>query len=176
MNIRRLLGTVVKASAVSLAGLVALGVLGVSPAGAATMSSSGSIGTATIPQGVCRYLGAWNQLNIETAPPSIYARNNRPGAGNDSQWVRYQVFLEVNGKPVRASSYSGFAIAYDNSPAKFSGLTTFAAVPDGSRLLVGIEWWNSTTKLGELVYRVDSYIHYSNNVGPYGPMSSCARW
>lgn len=142
---------------------------------AATYWSSGSVGYATVPQGVCTYHNSWRRLDASIDPPAIYARNTT--AAQDWQWVRYRVFVvDAFGQTVQSSGYSAFVVAYDNVPATFSGRTTFTNVPDGSRIDLRIEWWSPTQQVGALAHRVDSYLHYSGMVGPFGNMSSCAKW
>lgn len=137
--------------------------------------STGSLGPATVPQGVCKYYPVWGRLDAAINPPTIYARNST--SARDAQWVRYRVFVvDGTGRTVRASNYSAFVLAYDNAPAAFSGATLFTNIPNNSKLDVRVEWWNSTSQVGALAFRVDSYQHYSGMVGPYGPISGCATW
>lgn len=137
--------------------------------------STGWLGSATIPQGVCKYYPVWNRLDASINPPAIYARNST--SARDAQWVRYRVFVvDGTGRSVQASNYSGFALAYDDAPASFSGTTLFTNVPNNSKLDIRIEWWNSTSQVGALAYRVDSYQHYSGMVGPSGPIGGCTKW
>ena len=155
-------------------GAIALSAIVVSPAAASTYWWTGNVGTATIPQGVCRYYSAWNRLDMAIDPPAIYARNNTVGAGNDSQWVRYRVFVvNSSGAAVQSSPYSGFAVAYDNSPARFSGATLFNGVPNNSRIDFRIEWWNSSSQVGALAHRVDRYVIHNGQPWPVGTYDSC---
>lgn len=155
---------------------VAVSTVGIgSSASAATYWSTGSLGSATVPQGVCKYYPVWGRLDAAIDAPTIFARNTT--AGQDAQWVRYRFYVvDGNGSTVQTSTYSAFALAYDNVPARFGGATLFTNIPNNSRLDVRIEWWNSTQQVGALAYRVESYKHYSGMVGPYGNLSSCAKW
>lgn len=143
-------------------------------ADAATYWSTGAVGSAQLPRGVCKFHNAWGRLDASINAPTIYARDYRAGGGNDWAWVRYRVFVvDSRGQTVQASSYSSWAVAYDNQPAALSGATTFQNVPNGARLDIRVEWWNSTSMVGALAFRVGHYNHYSGMVGPLGPMDSC---
>jgi hypothetical protein len=150
------------------------------PAGATLIASAGATGPSAVGRGSCEYLPVWGSLRTNVAPPAIYARNYRAGGGNDWQYVRYSVSLidAVSGAVVQQGGYSGTTVAWDNSPARFTGQTSFVANWRGNyRALFMIEWLDTTgrTILGRAYERVDSYTYYSNGAGPFSPGSTCAK-
>jgi hypothetical protein len=156
-SVRRMIAAALVVVVVAIAGTCSI-------ASAATYWSTGTLGSATIPNGVCKFNSAWGRLDAAIDPPSIYARNTTSAV--DAQWVRYQVYVvDARGVTVRSSGYSGFALAYDNRPAPFSGATKFENIPSGSKLDVRIEWWNSTQMVGALAFRVEGYTQITGTNG-----------
>ena len=162
--------------------LVAIAALvgSVSPAGATLISPSGAIGPSAVGQGKCEYLPVWGDLRISAAAPTIYARNYRAGGGNDWQYVRIAAALinTSTGTVVQQTGFSQATVAWDNVPARFSGQSSFRAGWRGNyRVMFTIEWLDGSarTVLGRAYQRVDSYLYYSNGVGPFSPVSSCAK-
>jgi hypothetical protein len=151
------------------------------PSHAVQYASGGQIGPSSVGQGACKYMrntvNGW--LQIETAPPTIYARNSWSGSGNDWQLVRYRAFLvnAYNGTVVASTGYSGNAWAGDNTPARFSGITTFSGDWRGNyRVEYRVEWLSSTgAVVGWAAHSFNSYRYFNQMIGPYGPISSCAK-
>jgi hypothetical protein len=167
---RNAVATVVAAVLVSM-------LLGAGPASAATYWSTGTVANASVPRGTCRYYDGWGRLDAMIAAPSVYAADLNHGAGNDAAYVRYRAFaVDRYGRTVQSSGYSGWAIAYDNKPATWSGTTVFQDVPNVTRIDIRIEWWAPNTMIGALAYRVTSYDHYVGQMGPMGPMESCGKY
>jgi hypothetical protein len=151
-----------------------------SPAGATVVWSSGATGYTTVSLGKCSYASVWRTLYTSAPPPTIYATNYRTGWGNDAQYVRYSVMLidYDSGVTLQSTGYSGIAVAWDNSPAQFSGSTSFSArAPGNYRVLFNIEWLDDSggTVLGRAYQRVDSYRYFEDRAGPFGPYRSCAH-
>ena len=145
------------------------------PTSAARLSSSGTIGYVGLPTGECTTYPAWNRLDVALATPTIYAPNVRAGAGNDSAWVRYQVYvIDGNRNLVRSSTASSWVAAYDNRAASFTGSKlTFTNIPNYSTVWIYVEWYG----YGSATYQLDTYQLYVKGLTyPYGPASSCAKY
>jgi hypothetical protein len=144
-------------------------------ASAGVVTQSGSIGYVGLPTGNCTHYPSWSRLDVTTQAPTIYAPNLRAGGGNDSAWVRYQVFVVDSSRTVRAeSTVSGWAAAYDNRAATFSGSAlTFTSIPNFSTVWMVVEWYG----MGSAVYKLDKYQNYVKGLTyPYGPTDSCAKY
>lgn len=179
-----------KASSVMLLVMTMVSMLGFSIAmpGTAAAGELGSGGWAkgpsSIGQGSCSYMPAWAVLRISAAPPNIYAANHVSGWGNEWQWVQYRALLRDynTGAIVASTPYTSLVKAYDNSPAQFSGVTTFDASWKGHYVLdYHIQWIDSRYSTpgavtGWSIQRFDNYAYYSNRTGPYGPISSCLKY
>jgi hypothetical protein len=151
-----------------------------SPAGATLISPSGATGPSAVHQGTCEYLPVWGDLRVTVGAPIVFARNNRSGYSNDWQYVRYSVSLidTASGAVVQKTGFTGATVAWDNSAARFAGQTSFRANWRGNyRAMFTIEWLDTAgrTVLGRAYQRVDSYVYYTNGVGPLSPVSSCAK-
>jgi hypothetical protein len=171
--------SVYRTLAATLAAL-ALVLIGASHASADITGGSGAVAGYSVPTGSCKYNGVNGTLTISVAPPQVYAKNVYAGANNDSAYIRYRVFaVDANtGNTIASSGYSGYGYATDVTPARFSGSTAFSQTWRGNyRLVIRIEWWNSTQLKGWLDERLTRYNYYNQyNAGPYGPMSSCAKF
>ena len=164
-----------------VAGLTAaLGAMAVlAPAAdAAPYAAGGTRGTHTIVRPTCRYFPTWNQVDLTASTPNIYAANLL--AGNESQPVRYRVFVVDlrTGQTVQSSAYSGVAIAWDYSPAVFSGAPATFRLPAGQnqyRIDYRIEWLRSDN-YGLSAWVADqatSYTYYIGQSYPYSPIDRC---
>ena len=158
------------------AACIAVGALA-APASAGQYWSNGPTGYVVQPTGICRYYNAWNRLDAQASPPSIYAPNRFAGSGNDAAWTRYQVVVvDRYGGFVQASTPSGWAASYDNQPATFSGApVTFTNIPEFSTVHLYVEWVGAGYSSSALI-RLDRHILYSGGSGPYGPVDSCSKW
>lgn len=140
--------------------------------------STGATGTSTTSVGYCRFYDYARDLGLTTPSPSIYARNNRYGAGNDWQWVRFRTHLQNRYTGAwSVVGWSEWAVAYDNSPARFSspnqGFQHLSSrYPHSYRLEVRIEWWNQTSMLGAVAHRISPY-RYSFGGGWSGYYDYC---
>lgn len=168
-------------AALAVIGALAAGALAAGPASADTYSSGGAPGTYTAYQVRCQYQNRQTSgaMVMTVTPPRVYARNYTAGAGNDSSWARYRLFVvnALTGATIQASGYSGWVLATDNVPATWSGTTTFSQAWQGNyRIETRIEWSTSTTQLGWAADRTYQYQYYNMyNVGPFGPISSCVK-
>lgn len=163
--------------ATGLAVMLGVGVVA-QPAAALRLYATGPVGYVALPTGTCTYYNGWNRLDVTVPTPTIYAPDQNWGAGNDAAWTRYQVHV-VNryGSIVRTSSFSGWAAAYDNQPATFSGASlTFTDIPEYSTVAIGVEWSPGGRTTGAAVYKLDKYVLYSGGMGPYGGVDSCSKW
>jgi hypothetical protein len=160
-------------AATALAVAIGLGVTA-QPAAAGRYATAGSIGFVVLPTGTCTYRDVWDQLEVKVPAPTIYAPDRNAGGGNDAAWARYRVYvIDQWGNRVRESSFSGWALAYDNWSATFSGgALTFTNIPQYSTVHIGVEWYN----IGAAAYSLDRYQLYTKGVGPVGGMSSCSKW
>lgn len=144
------------------------------PASAARLSSSGTIGYVGLPTGKCTTYPAWKRLDVAVAPPAIYAPDRWAGAGNDSAWVRYEVYvISRSGSLIRASNSSAWALASDNRAAYFPGADTlFTNVPDFSKVWIYVEWYG----LGKAAYALDRYELSVSGLSSNGPGDSCWKY
>ena len=150
--------------------------LAASPASAYEYWRTGAVGYSETFVGTCRYMDAWHVLQLSTSPPRIYARDYHYGAGNDSQWVRFRLFLvNASGTTIQANAWSDWAVAYDNRPATYfvDSRLGFSNVPAGAMIDIRIEWWQ-TGMLGAVAHRIHPYIYYRGMQGPFGPLGGCA--
>ena len=116
---RSTISRVVVATACAVA--IGVGVIA-QPAVAGQTYLGGTSGYVVLPTATCYYKETFNQNNVKIPAPQIYAADVNWGGGNDGNWTRYVVYvLDPNGQVVRTSNYSGWAYAYDNRPAAFSG-------------------------------------------------------
>jgi hypothetical protein len=145
------------------------------PASAARLTSSGTIGYVGLPTGKCTHYPSWKRLDVTVSPPAIYAPDVRAGSGNDSAWVRYEVYaIDRNNNLVTWSNSSAWVTAYDNTPASFTGAPlTFTNIPDFTTVWMYVEWYGA----GNAVYKLDSYQLYVKGLSlPYGPADSCWKY
>jgi hypothetical protein len=165
------------AATAAVAVLVGIGAVA-QPAAAGRYAASGSVGYVGLPTGTCTYYNAWNRLDVKVPVPAIYAADLNAGGGNDAAWARYQVYVvDRYGKTVRTSNFSGWAVAYDNRPAAFSGTAlTFTNIPEFSTVHIGVEWSAGGYAIGAGLYRLDRYVLYSGGMGPYVAPDSCSKW
>lgn len=175
---RILTGTLVAAAALLTGGAV----VSASPAQAYQYAGGGWVGGAGVDAVKCRYLNQWGVVRAELGTPVAYAANRSAGWGNDLQWVRYRLFaVDVrSGATVAVSGYSGFALAYDNVPARWTGSdqlsVTWSAI---YRIETRFEFSNATTGAfeGWSAHRADRYSYYSGfTTYPTGPVDSCAKF
>jgi hypothetical protein len=92
--------------------------------------------------------------------------------------VRYRAFLvnATTGATIDSTGYTSWVIARDNSPAQFSGYTVFDAGWRGNYVVdYRIEWWAGGRVSGWTAQRINAYNAYYQNVGPYGPYSTCFK-
>lgn len=179
MTIRSLVRSVTLLVAAFVAALTALH----SPAAnAAVISTSGAVGTYSIPRGDCYNRPAWNQLELRARIPSIYATNYRAGAGNDAQHVRYRVLVwdMRTARYVAQSGFSGTAVAYDNRPASFSGSPTSFRLDRLGRYRLAYEFEFFHPQTGRLSgrqsFELTQYQYYNGyQAGPFGPFDSCLQ-
>ena len=176
-HLRRVLLTLPLAALLALASLLAA-----TPAQAAIYAGSGSFGYHAVPQIDCRHktYGTTGVLEMTAAPPTVYTANFRAGAGNDGSYVRYAVFLvDYNTKQTLASSsYSAFAWAADNAPARWSGVSQFSPNWRGRYLIdYRIEWWNpgASAPYAWSAYRADRYFYVAANNVAGGVWESCMK-
>ena len=107
--------------------------VGTAPWAARIYSRQGVVGPEQAPRIQCRNKPVWRAVQVVAPPPVIYARDQRAGGANDAAIVRYRAFVVdfTTGQTVDTSSYSGFAAAWDNAPAQFTGdPATFRLDPD----------------------------------------------
>jgi len=159
-----------------LAMALAAALLPVASADAYQYWSTGKIGPSATPKGRCTFNNAWNNITLSTPIPTVYARNNTYGAGNDAQWVRYRIYLvNTAGNTIAGpSKWSEWELARDNARAPFqNGQAFFGLNPRGAyRLDMRIEWWNSTAMLGAAAHRITAYRYYTGG-GYYGDTDPC---
>jgi hypothetical protein len=138
--------------------------------------STGAIGPSATSKGRCTFNNAWNNITLSTPIPTVYARDNTYGAGNDAQWVRYRIYLvDAAGNDIgQPTTWSEWELAYDNARAPFTnGQAFFSLNPRGAyRLDMRIEWWNSTSMLGATAHRITSYGYYTGG-GYFGDLDPC---
>lgn len=157
--------------------LAPLMLFGAPAANAWAYSWGGSPGPYTTSAISCKWkiFGTSSNLVMTAQPPRVWARNVRAGYGNDGSWVRYNAFVvdARTGATLGQSGYSGWAYATDQTPAVFSGVTTFAKPYYGSYYVdYRIEWSTSTAATGWVAERHSSYLYYNQyNVGPFGKNS-----
>ncbi len=168
-----------------LTAVLGLSVLATPAADAATIGYGGYLGYYTVPHTVvCQSMSAWNQLKLIVPAPSVYARNDTVGWGNDSQPVRYRLRIIdlVTGQRLE-TAYSRIVTAFDNvSP--FGGVTPLyvpASGPAGIgnasyRVEYQIEWlrWGDNQVVGWVVDHVARY-NYINMNGSQGVFDRCIR-
>lgn len=158
-----------------------LSVLGSSPAQAVLYAGAGVWGYNVPSEVTCRYLDAWGQLRTEVTPPLAYAYDRTAGAGNDTQQVRYRLFYvdQVTGASLGSSGWSGFAWAYDNYPARWSGVTMQSF--DQRKVIrveTRIEFYNGRTGVyeGWTAHTADRYWFYPGYATyGQGPMNACGK-
>lgn len=150
------------------------GAISVEAAGAARLSSNGTIGYVGLPSAKCTYFPSWKRLDVNVPSPTIYAPNVRAGGGNDAAWTRYQVFIiDSSRNVVQWSNPSGWALSYDNQAASFTGSASFTSIPNYSTVYIWVEWYGA----GSAVYKVDNHqIYVSGLTYPYGPADSCSKY
>lgn len=169
---------------VAIAAASALVGTGVHTADAAIYAGGGNFGAYTANARItCRHqiFGQAQSVVMTVPPPTAYAFNARAGANNDSNWIRYRVFLvdDRTGRTIQSSNYSQWVLATDVKPATWAGSTTFRGdVTRGQRYTVDyrIEWWNSTRQVAWVADRSTNffYINYAN-VG-MGTWRSCFKY
>jgi hypothetical protein len=119
-------------------------------------------------------------VNFVVNTPIIYAIDYHPGPGNDAQWVafRSRVVDYWSGLTVSKSNWSNWAVAYDNSPAVYSGHQSVQVqkTSASSRYLleIDIEWWQTPVPATGVI-RLNRYWAYVNLGGsPQGTVqTSC---
>jgi hypothetical protein len=142
-----------------LVGLVALAFAGTASAGTQISAAAGYGPSWIVEEGADCYVKNWQfDRTMYVHAPVIYAPNYTAGSGNDWRWVRFRTRLvNVYGQTVNNSmSWSPWAVAWDNSNAKFSGTQNFS-FSTTSRAQIDIQWWNSTTLLGTATWQVSLY-------------------
>jgi hypothetical protein len=148
-------------------------------ADAAYITSGGRPGPVYVPRANCAFNNAWGTLTLSTNPPTIYAPNRYSGAGNDRRLVRYRVsVVNLNtGQTVASTALSGWAWAWDNYPAQFSGVTTLRVDWRYQySLRYRVNWYNRYgTRTGYAIHRADAYNYYQGGIGPFGPLSVCMQ-
>jgi hypothetical protein len=171
---RRRLGRLAKLMTIGAALASLGGGLLAQPAAAARITSTGTIGYVGLPTGKCTFYPNWDRLDVTVASPSIYAPNVRAGSGNDSAWVRYQVFvIDSNMNLVRQSTVSSWVAASDNRAAAFTGSSlTFTGIPNLSTVWIWVEFYG----YGSAIYNLDSYQIQVAGLSPNGPADSCAKY
>ncbi len=166
-----------------LIGLLALlGVgLAAGTAGATVAAAAGMIGPSGVGHAGCSNKAYTNTLQIQVAPPTVYARNFNAGAGNDAQYVRYAVYL-VNartGATVGSTGFSGIAVAVDNAPARFTGSSFFNAASNGMYVVqIRVEWLNNarTAVVGWAAHTLDGYRYFDVYNSYRGTFETCKKF
>jgi hypothetical protein len=154
----------------------------VSPASAAVYAGGGSFGASFAPTIDCRYK-VWvttGVLQMTIPAPTVYAHDYRAGAGNDGAYIRYAAYVvdARTGGTVYGTGWSGWAYAYDNRPAAFTGAATYNAAWRGNYVVdYRIEWWapGGTTPLGWVAYRADRYSYVDYYSVARGVFTSCMK-
>lgn len=149
------------------------------PASAARIAYNGTTAYVGEPTPTCVYYDVWNRLDVRVPAPNIYSPDVTAGGGNDATWVRYLLYVaDRYGNIVQTTGYSAWAVAYDNQPANFNGVIPYLLtnIPEYSKIIVGVEWWNATSLTGVALHRVDRYQLISGGMGPYGVLDSCSKW
>lgn len=132
-----------------------------SAAHAQVLDTSGAPGPVRSVTGSCTTLDAWGLVAIGTTAPVIYARNYTAGGGNDWADVRWRsVLFDAAGRQY-SHGWSGFARAWDNAPASYSGAQSFHGSPMSSyRLRMEVQWWRGGQRLGAAWISTDAFTFY----------------
>ena len=167
---------------VAVALVVAAVLTTVTPASAAIYDGRGAFGAYVAPQIDCRHKvwGTTGVLQMTIPAPTVYARNYRAGAGNDGAYIRYAAYVvdARTGGVLYRTGYSGWAYAYDNRPAAFSGAAMFSPDWRGSYVVdYRIEWWapGGTAPLGWVAHRADRYFYVAANLVAGGVWQTCMK-
>lgn len=172
----------------SIAALLALTLtagLALSPAaGARIIDGGGAVGPYLANSAItCQHKirGQYQSVAMTVPPPTVWARNARAGANNDSAWIRFRAHLvdHRTGRTLQTSGWSGWAQATDVSFARFSGNIAFSGeVGRGQIYSVDyqIEWWNQTSRTAWIMDRSTNYLYLDfTNTGKTS-MSACWRF
>ncbi|HUP16765.1 MAG TPA: hypothetical protein VM848_12035 [Acidimicrobiia bacterium] len=117
--------------------------------------------TGTEPGTSCTAYGTWPSRVAAAKSPTVGGIDYTPGLGNDSQWVRFRTRLVNSSGTYATHRWSGWAVARDNQSAVWSGTQYLYMTGLSSYwMMVDIEWWNSTQRLGSLTLSVSQYWTY----------------
>src|SRR3954451_8673690 len=143
--------------------------------------SEGSYGANSVGTAACIYKDIWGSFNLTVGPPVVRAHDYSPGAGNDSQWVRWKTYLitEPANTTYAEPTWSEWQKATDVTPAAFQGERGFTGAPANAHLNLSylldlrIEWWDAAHQLGATAHRVSDYSYWFGERGPFLHQTSC---
>jgi hypothetical protein len=104
---------------------------------------------------------------VLTYPPKVWAFNAT--AYRDWNWIRFRTHVvnTVTGARTASAPWSAWSLAYDDTPAAYSGTQQLAIssgsgmdysqYPGNSIVQIEIEWWTQTSRIGGITAAVAYY-------------------